>query len=366
MKKILYIQSRFGFGGINKITSIKENYLAERGYEIHNLTVLDENCIPIEGMYSDKIIFHSINKSKLDNLLKKPVIGRILRYIYFRFSFFSILLQVNPDIIVSTQPTLEPLSIIVLTFWKKRILEFHGWYNGKNIQDLNFRDKWNGLVKFRFYKIVSLTKKEAAHIKQLTKNHSFHIPNPLSLNIEKHTNCYKHKVISMSRFVEGKCFAEVLPFWKKIENKHPDWELCLYGNGPNEAILKDIIKNLNLTRVRILPYLLNVEEAYLNSSIFILPSAHEGFPLVLLESMAYGVPCVAYDCPYGPSEIIRSGKDGVLTNHRDPKDMVEKVLFLIENEDIRIKMGQQARENIKRFDLDRIMECWISLFNKIN
>ena len=365
MKKILYIQSRFGFGGINKIISIKENYLAERGYEIHNLTVLDENCIPIEGMYSDKIIFHSINKSKLDNLLKKPVIGRILRYIYFRFSFFSILQQVNPDIIVSTQPTLEPLSIIVLTFWKKRILEFHGWYNGKNIQDLIFRDKWYGLVKFRFYKIVSLTKKEADHLYRLVHNKALVIHNPTFVTPKVFSSCKKNNVITLARFTAQKGLTFFLPYWKRIEEQHPDWNLLIYGEGPEEKELHRIIKETKINRVRICPYTQNIEEVYINSSIFILPSKFEGWPLTLIESMAYGVPCVAYNCPHGPAEIIRNGEDGFVTEYNSPENMINKTLLLIENESLRKQMGKTAQKNIQRFNIDDIMEQWITLFDSL-
>ena len=76
--RVLYLQDKFDVGGINRITSIKENYLVDHGFEVHNLNTAEEFVIPKELMYSDKIHFHYIYKEKLDNLLAIPVIGSFL------------------------------------------------------------------------------------------------------------------------------------------------------------------------------------------------------------------------------------------------------------------------------------------------
>ena len=85
--RILYLQDKFDVGGINRITSVKENYLVEHGFEVHNLNTAEELIIPKESMYSDKIHFHYIYKEKRDRLLAIPIIGRLLQYIYVRFCF---------------------------------------------------------------------------------------------------------------------------------------------------------------------------------------------------------------------------------------------------------------------------------------
>ena len=93
--KILYLQNKFGLGGINKITSVKENYLVNNGIEIYNLNVLDEACVPPEGLYSDKIIFHSIRMSRLRSLSSIPLLGRILRFFYFRINNSSLKFEIK-------------------------------------------------------------------------------------------------------------------------------------------------------------------------------------------------------------------------------------------------------------------------------
>ena len=128
---------------------------------------------------------------------------------------------------------------------------------------------------------------------------------------------------------------------------------------------KAINENL-LHNVFIHPYTNNVEKVLSNASIYILSSTHEGFPLVSLEAMASGLPCIAYDCPYGPGEIICDGEDGYLIDNINPKAMIDKVMYLIEHEDIRKEMGRKARKNsMNSFDTNQIMSKWIDLFEKL-
>ena len=94
-------------------------------------------------------------------------------------------------------------------------------------------------------------------------------------------------------------------------------------------------------------------------------SRFEGFGMVLLEAMACGIPCIAFNCPYGPSDIINDNTDGFLVKHFDCDAMAEKICFLIENPNLRKKMGEQARNNVLRYNKDEVMKKWTSLFDKL-
>ncbi len=363
--RILYIQNNFGFGGINKITSVKENWLVNHGHEVHNLNMLRGYGVSPEGYYSEKIHFHDIKVSTLNKLNSVPIVGRLLRFFYLRMRSLVYLVKIRPDIIVSTQPPLEPLSIILFTFWKKRILEFHGWYNAIEKKDLLRRDKWYGKTRYKIYHIVCLTEREAKHLHDLFGCKAQVIPNANFVHASQYSECSTKQVLSLGRFSPEKNNIDFLPSWKEIQGKHPDWTFELYGSGVEEDRIHDIIRKNRLTSVHIHPYTLDVASAYLNASIFILYSRHEGFPLVLLESMAYGVPVIAYDCPCGPSEIIQSGVDGFVTEYKNPKAMVDKINYLIEHPDVRKEMGKKARVNIQRFNIDEIMGRWIMLFHQL-
>ena len=110
----------------------------------------------------------------------------------------------------------------------------------------------------------------------------------------------------------------------------------------------------------------SIDEKYLKSSMLLMTSRFEPFGLVLPEAMSYGLPVIAFDCPYGPADIISEGKDGFLIKNRDINDYVEKVCLLMENEDLRIKMGQAGILSSQRFKVNNIMPQWIQLFNQLS
>lgn len=366
MKRILYIQSNFGLGGINRITAVKENYLVKHCYEIHNLNAQDRKGLPPEGMYDERIKMHYISGDKMNQLAGIPIVGHLLRFFYCRYMMLRVILGVNPDIIVVNMPFLEPASVVWLTFWKKRILEFHGWYNHPSITSLPLRERVYYTLTSPFYQMIALTQGEADKLEILTGHKSLYIPNSQYSFPSNISTCESKRVISMARFTSQKNLPGFLPLWRRVQERHPDWELHLYGEGPDEPKMREIVDDLHLTTVHIHPYTRNVEEEMLNSSIYVFPSIFEGFGLVLLESMSVGVPCVSYDCPFGPSEIIRDGEDGFLTEYNNPDAMIDKVLLLIGDESLRKEMGRKARENsLKSFNIDEIMGRWMKLFEEL-
>lgn len=359
--RILYLQNRFGTGGINRITSVKENYLVNKGIEIHNLNVLDEECVPPEGMYSDKIIFLSIRANSLDKLSSIRFIGRILRFFYFRIKLLLFYHEIKPDIIVCTMPRLEPMSVLWLTRHIVRIQEFHGWYN--NTKQLPSSEEKEMRNRMKYYQMVALTKREASHIQRLLQQKCLHIPNVTFLQPTSYSDCTNKRILILARLVFQKGIMPFLKHWIEVQRLHPDWELYIVGDGPEKEKLEQEKSKYGLQTVHVCPYTLHPATEYLRSSIFLLPSVFEGWPLVVVESMAYGVPVIAYDCPCGPSEIIQNGVDGFVTKYQDPQKMIDKVNYLIEHPDVRIEMGKRARVNIQRFSMDDIMGRWIGLFD---
>ena len=99
----------------------------------------------------------------------------------------------------------------------------------------------------------------------------------------------------------------------------------------------------------------------MNSSMLLMTSIYEPFGLVLPEAMSCGLPVVAFDCPYGPAEIITDGVDGFLIKNRDVENFSNRVCQLIENKNLRIQMGQAAIKSSQRYKADKIMPQWKDL-----
>ena len=103
----------------------------------------------------------------------------------------------------------------------------------------------------------------------------------------------------------------------------------------------------------------HIMEEYLKSSIYVMSSVFEGFAMVLLEAMSCGLPCVSFDCPYGPRNVITDGEDGFLVEYLNSQALADQICNLIENEELRKRMGSNGRRNVLRFSRETIMPQWV-------
>ena len=109
----------------------------------------------------------------------------------------------------------------------------------------------------------------------------------------------------------------------------------------------------------------DVVKVYQDSSIFVLSSRFEGFGMVLVEAMACGLPVVSFDCPAGPDEIITDGVDGLLVPSGDVHALAEKLMALMSDESLRIRLGQQTLLTAQRYDMATLANQWKTLFEKV-
>lgn len=154
--------------------------------------------------------------------------------------------------------------------------------------------------------------------------------------------------------------------WCVVKYKYPEWKLCIYGDGSQKYILEKIILDNNLKCEVILKGVTqNVSAELLKSSFLVLSSRYEGMPMVMLESMACGLPMVAFDCETGPSELIESSDCGILVKNGPINDLSCKIIEMIENKEKRIQMSIRAKEKSHNYTIDKIIDQWDILFSEL-
>ena len=109
----------------------------------------------------------------------------------------------------------------------------------------------------------------------------------------------------------------------------------------------------------------DIIEEYINSSMLLMTSVYEPFGLVLLEAMSCGLPVVAFDCPYGPADIIKHEYSGFLVPNRDINLYADYVCALMESPGLRQNMGAEGIKTAQRYQADRIMPMWEELFESL-
>jgi glycosyltransferase involved in cell wall biosynthesis len=211
---------------------------------------------------------------------------------------------------------------------------------------------------------VVLTESDAKNWESI--RNSVVISNSLSFYDDRVSDYKSKKIISVGRYSEEKGFDLLIDAWYLIYKKHPEWKIYIYGEGVLGKSLQNQIDQLGLQQSILLERpVKNIQEKYLESSLYVLSSRFEGFGMVLIEAMACGLPCVAFNCPSGPVNIIKNSEDGLLVENGDIQELARNMSYMIANEEIRKDMGMKAKTNIKRYNTDVVMGKWVNLFESL-
>lgn len=172
------------------------------------------------------------------------------------------------------------------------------------------------------------------------------------------------RLLAVGRLSEEKRFERLIQAFASISQRHPDWTLRIVGEGPERSKLESLVAQLSVSgRVELPGRRTDISAEFMNADIFVLTSRFEGFPNALLEAMASGLPCVATDCPSGPSEISEQGRAALLVPVDDFSALECALDDLMGNPVKRRELSKLARRSVvQRFSLDHILERWNKVF----
>jgi glycosyltransferase involved in cell wall biosynthesis len=181
------------------------------------------------------------------------------------------------------------------------------------------------------------------------------------------TSAHEKRLLAVGSLVERKQFATLIDVFAKLAESNPDWVLQILGEGPLRHRLQKQIDDLGLRERITLPgRTRDIGSYYAKSDAFVLTSQYEGFPNALLEAMAVGLPCVAFDCPSGPREMSLDGTIAMLVPHDDRKALIEALQQVMQNKQLREQLGTAARDSvIARFSLHSVLRQWEALFEEV-
>jgi len=362
--KLLYITNAIhGSGGLERVLSVKASYLAEHfEYNIHILTLNSRHNQPFYK-FNSSIIFHDVE-----------VGGNPFSYLLkYKKGIRKVIKEINPDVISVCDDGLKGLLFPI--FFGKKIPVIYERHVSKQIEfranNISLVDKLKLKFKFllmnfggkRFHKFVVLTE---GNLKEWNFNNLMVIPNPLPFDSHEKSELINKKIIVVGKQSYQKGYDRLLDIWNLVHEKFPNWELEIYGKLDSTLELEKKCKNLNLKNsVNFLPPVKNIQEKYKEASMYLMTSRFEGFGMVLIEAMSYGVPCISFDCPHGPADIINNGKDGFLVSNGDLNGFAEKLVLLMEDTKLRKSMGKLARENVNRFNVKFVVKQWDDLFQSL-
>lgn len=166
---------------------------------------------------------------------------------------------------------------------------------------------------------------------------------------------------AVGRLVDQKGFDLLIQSWSRIADRHPDWRLRIWGEGPDRAALQALVDQLGVGDSVEMPGISSAPGCWIEEAdAFVLSSRFEGWGLVLGEAMAAGLPCVSFDCPFGPADMITDGYDGLLVPESNTDMLGEVLSRLMGDRDLRARLGLNATAAADRFAPDAIGALWES------
>ncbi|PKF74306.1 glycosyltransferase family 4 protein [Chryseobacterium sp. PMSZPI] len=379
MKIVYCIPSLDNSGGTERILTDKVNYLAKAGdYDITIITTEGESKKPYFLLEKNiKVVELNINFNEVFNysIVKKYLIT------HQKLNLYTSLLQQfldeqNVDICVSTGGK-------EMEFFKKikskcvKVCELHFSKNFRKQFLISRKNNifWRLIGNYRNIRLIQqvkdldqlvvLTRKDLKEwkkdINNVTQIYNF---SPIYSNERSLLN--NHSIIAAGRLDPQKGFDMLIKAWSLIQDKIFDWKLNIYGQGDLYAQLsKDIDENKLNNTVFLKGRTNDIKKELLESSIFVLSSRYEGFPMVMLESLTCGIPIVSFNCETGPDEIIINDDCGILVENGNIEKLAEGILRLINDNELRVQKSIIAKKKSEDFSKEVIMQKWINLFNEL-
>lgn len=345
-------------GGAERVMSVICNKLVERNTEVYLAT---NTISPIEYDLDDRVRIVSLYPKTYYQML------RPLRIWTLQWLIRKIAIQINPDVIVSFLTGMN-VRVIMATLGLRIpvITSEHTTYD----RVLPWIIKFEMLYVNRLAdKVTVLTQHDYNFLGDRLPNKVV-MPNPLSLPPYMGLKERRKNVLAVGRLDSWKVkgFDNLLKIWAKVSRLHPEWSLEVAGTGSEESyrFLGNIIKHYELQdSVRLLGFKSDISKIMQESSVFVLTSRNEGFSMALLEAMSQGCACVSFDCNAGPNEIITQNVSGILVIDQDLQAMELALLKIIQDEELRNSISQNAVKEVERFSVEKIILKWENLFAQV-
>lgn len=389
---ILFLMKVYEVGGQEVVTSVLANCFLKHGHRVSIASFKQPNSMMVERTDSH-IHFYTLGKfecssnqiSKLRNILKQEHIDIVINQWGLPYVPIKVLKKAKKGLNVKTisiyhnspdtNARIKEVEIAISktsNILKKLILRFKKEIY-RQVTSRSMRYVYNNS---NLYMVLS-----SSFVDKFKTFTNISHPNKLIVQtnpVTIETNSFQYikenkqkEIIYMGRIdYNQKRVYRVIDTWKELEKKYPDWKLTIIGDGPERVNLEQQAKTFNLEHITFEGFQ-SPNAYYERASILILTSEYEGFPLVLIECMSFGVIPVVYGSYSAVYDIIKHKKNGMIVQPQkgdfSKQEMITQLSFLMNNEELRNTMAQEAIQASKEgYSLEVIYRSWEKIFNQLS
>ncbi|WP_044042975.1 glycosyltransferase family 4 protein [Caballeronia insecticola] len=364
--KIFLLVSAMGTGGAERVAATLVNAWVARGDEV--------TLVPT---YSGRgAMFYPVDERVRVIHLAELVVGNgrgPMRYIARVAALNKLIRDSRPDVLISFLPNVSIMTLLASRGTRVPVIACE-----HNNPSVDGRSRLWTLLCRVFYPrariITVLTESIVESFRKMVPGARsiVVVPNPLPnevferrLTLEEGAG--RKKVMSVGRLTAQKQFDVLIDAFADVAKERDDVDLWIWGEGSDRASLEAQIARLGMRERIFLPGTTDALWSELsNARAFAMSSRYEGMPMALMESLALGLPCVASDCPSGPRELTRDGRDGLLVPVGDRAALTAALRRLVNDDHLCREMGRQAADSMReRYGLQAILPVWDRLFASV-
>lgn len=360
--KVTFVISSLEAGGAQRVLAELANDLCGRGLSISLVTTgfyAGEDWYPVDAR------IERVRLNKLVPARRKGVFTQVRRLLALR----SAIKALGPTRIVSFMAEMN--VVVLLATWGLGIPALVS--ERADPRHHRIGPVWNLLRKVIYpwaARVVVQTESVARWMREhIPRARVAVLPNPIPRQLLEHPvpplpAGPERRLVAMGRLSEEKQFGLLIDIFAKLAIDFPNWTLWIWGEGRLRRALEDQVRTLGLQSRVLLPG--GTREPWsevAKADVFVLPSRYEGFPNVMLEAMALGRPCVAFDCQSGPRELSRDGTRAALAPANDARALQKLLETMMRDAATRSRFALLARSVRDDFDATLVCSTWIDLLD---
>lgn len=355
MKKIGIIVDCLSNGGAEKMAASLSQVLNNNGYCVSIITIRNE----ITYQHAGKVYNLGLNEATF-----KPI-KQLKKLILFKKYYQEINADLYIDFRMRNRFSLEYLLTLFVFNMKKMVFTIHSYNILYHLPKSGFL-----LKKMNASKVVVISKKALEKTQSVYhfKNVNY-IPNFYTNQIINTTkdNPFKNPFILFVGRLENniKQIDKLIITYKKSIAKQHGIKLYILGDGTDKANLQKLIVNENLEeQVKLLGFVEKPETYMKYCEFLVLSSKFEGFPMVLIETLANGKPVISFNCNSGPSEIITNKNNGLLVEDQNFEKLQDAINNFISNTKLYNTCKANAASSVLKFSEKEVFKKWERLINE--
>ncbi|WP_420847927.1 glycosyltransferase family 4 protein [Nitratireductor luteus] len=340
-------------GGSERVMTLLANHLAERNWRI--------SIVTLEG--SEKDSYYATHPAvEIIRLGLQTARNNWIRALWLTanriFCLRRTFLNQRSHLVISFLTRTNILSVMAASGTGIPVVVSER--NNPELQEFGFIWSWLRRQLYpRAFGLVTITKGAMDFFPPKERPRTWVIPNPVALPADLPDRRGNKTLAAVGRLVPQKGFDLLLEAFARIASVHDEWQLMIWGEGPERSNLIAQRDALGLGTRVLFPGVSERPCQWIESAdVFVLSSRYEGWGNVLAEAMAAGLPVVSFNCRHGPAEIITPDKDGLLVPNGDIGALSNSLSLVLGNEALRRRLGKAATRSARRFAIDIVISSW--------